>query len=265
MDLQHEFIVAVPVEQAWEVLLDIERIAPCLPGATVDSVEGDSFTGRVKVKVGPITVTYRGTAMLLNRDDDAHRATIRADGREARGSGTAAATVELALHDEGQRTRVTLDTELAITGRPAQFGRGVLVDVSNKLLGTFADCLERTLAADRAAPTAAAEGRAEAVSGAPAAVSAGAVPGAPAAVSAAVPGPSVATSAGGVPGEPVPTSAGGLPAAANAARPEPPRPTPDTIDLLEAAGVPLLKRALPALSAVVVLLLLWRILRRIRF
>jgi hypothetical protein len=147
------------------------------------------------------------------------------------------------LHDEGERTRVTVDTELAVTGRPAQFGRGVMVDVSNKLLGMFADCLERTLAAGQAAPVAAARGAAEAVPGEPVAASAAAGPGEPAAVSAAVPGPS---------------------ATPTAARPEAPRPTPEAIDLVEAAGIPILKRVLPAVSAVIVLVLLWRILRRIR-
>jgi carbon monoxide dehydrogenase subunit G len=239
MHLNHEFVVPVPVKQAWDVLLDIERIAPCLPGATVESVEGDSFAGRVKVKVGPITVTYRGTAMFVQREEAAGRATIRAVGREARGSGTAAATVEAVLHDEGERTRVTLDTELAVTGRPAQFGRGVMVDVSNKLLGMFADCLRDTLAADQSAPAAASDGPAEAAPGEPAAAPAAAVPGEPA----AGPGPSAVPSAG---------------------RPEAARPTPEAIDLLGAAGVPIIKRALPAVSAAVVVVLLWRILRRIK-
>jgi uncharacterized protein len=210
MHLNHEFVVPVPVQQAWNVLLDVERIAPCLPGATVESVEGDSFAGRVKVKVGPITVTYQGTAMFVQRDEAGRRVTIRADGREARGPGTAAATVEAVLHDEGELTRVALDTELAITGRPAQFGRGVMVDVSNKLLGMFADCLERTLAADQATPVAA------------------------------------------VSSEPAVSGWTELAAAAEA------------IDLLGAAGVPVLKRALPAIAAVVVVVLLWRLLRRIK-
>jgi carbon monoxide dehydrogenase subunit G len=238
MHLNHEFIVPVPVQQAWGVLLDIERIAPCLPGATVESVEGDSFAGKVKVKVGPITVTYRGTATFVHRDEASGRATIRAEGREARGSGTAAATVEAVLHDEGEHTRVMLDTELAVTGRPAQFGRGVMVDVSNKLLGMFADCLERTLAADQAAPAAASGGPAEAA------------PGDPDATPAAVPD------------EPAP---GPRPSAVpDTGRTEAVRPSPEAIDLLAAAGVPIIKRALPAVSTVVVLVLLWRILRRIR-
>jgi carbon monoxide dehydrogenase subunit G len=239
MHLNHEFVVPVPVRQAWGVLLDIERIAPCLPGATVESVEGESFAGKVKVKVGPITVTYRGTAAFVHRDEAAGRATIRAEGREARGSGTAAATVEAVLHDEGERTRVTLDTELAVTGRPAQFGRGVMVDVSNKLLGTFADCLERTLAADQAVPAAASGGPAEAAPGDPEVAPAAAASGEPAAGR----GPSDAPRAVGT---------------------DPERPTPEAIDLLAAAGVPVIKRALPAVSIVVVLVLLWRILRRIR-
>ena len=158
----------------------------------------------------------------------------------------------MVLHDEGERTRVTLDTELAVTGRPAQFGRGVMVDVSNKLLGMFADCLERTLAADQAAPVAAA-GAAEAVAGEP-----------------TVPDERAAAPAAAVPSEPAaavpdePAAAPGPSAVPSAARPEAARPTPEAIDLLGAAGVPILKRALPAVSAVVVLVLLWRILRRIR-
>jgi carbon monoxide dehydrogenase subunit G len=221
MHLEHEFVVPVPVQQAWQVLLDVERIAPCLPGATVDSVDGDSFTGRVKVKVGPITVTYQGNAEFVDRDDAAHRVTIKAGGREARGAGTAAATVEAVLHDEGERTRVNVDTELTVTGRPAQFGRGVMVDVSNKLLGTFAECLERTLAADQ-----------------PVADAASAVP-AP-----AVPAPAVP--AGAVTREP--------PAA---------RGSPEAIDLLATAGGPVLKRVLPAAAAVTLIVLLWRLLRRL--
>jgi carbon monoxide dehydrogenase subunit G len=105
MHLEHEFVVGVPVEQVWDGLLDIERVAPCMPGATLDRVEGDSFGGRVKVKVGPISMTYSGTARFLQRDEDTRRVTIQADGRELRGSGTAAATIDAVLHDQGARTR----------------------------------------------------------------------------------------------------------------------------------------------------------------
>ncbi|HEY2834814.1 MAG TPA: SRPBCC family protein [Sporichthyaceae bacterium] len=141
MQLEHEFTVPVPVEQAWDVLLDVERLAPCMPGAVLDEVRGDEFDGRVKVKVGPITVTYGGTARFLEKDVENRRLVIKASGKEAKGAGTAAATITAVLKGSGDETQVTVATDLAITGRPAQFGRGVMVDVSNKLLGMFTDCL----------------------------------------------------------------------------------------------------------------------------
>jgi uncharacterized protein len=145
VELEHQFTVPVPVDRAWEVLLDVEKIAPCMPGAVIDSVAGDSFTGQVKVKVGPITVAYSGKASFLEKDATAHRAVVEAKGRETRGSGTAAATVTASMADEGGSARVTVVTDLAITGRPAQFGRGVLNDVGNKLIGQFADCVATTI------------------------------------------------------------------------------------------------------------------------
>jgi uncharacterized protein len=145
VELEHQFTVPVPVDRAWEVLLDVEKIAPCMPGAVIDSVDGDSFTGQVKVKVGPITVAYSGKASFLEKDATAHRAVVEAKGRETRGSGTAAATVTASMADEGGSARVTVVTDLAITGRPAQFGRGVLNDVGNKLIGQFADCVATTI------------------------------------------------------------------------------------------------------------------------
>jgi uncharacterized protein len=145
MELEHQFTVPVPVDRAWEVLLDVEKIAPCMPGAVIDSVDGDSFTGQVKVKVGPITVAYAGQATFLEKDAAAHRAVVEAKGRETRGSGTAAATVTASMTEDGESTRVTVVTDLAITGRPAQFGRGVMNDVGNKLIGQFADCVADTI------------------------------------------------------------------------------------------------------------------------
>jgi uncharacterized protein len=165
VELEHEFTVPVPVARAWEVLLDVERIAPCMPGAVVDSVDGDSFTGQVKVKVGPITVAYAGKASFLEKDADTHRAVVEAKGRETRGSGTAAATVTASMAEQGESTRVTVVTDLAITGKPAQFGRGVLNDVGNKLIGQFADCVASTIT----------EGAAPGSTEAPAAAAAGAV------------------------------------------------------------------------------------------
>jgi len=123
------------------VLTDVERIAPCMPGAALDEVGGDRFTGTVKVKLGPIALTYKGTARWVQRDEAAHRAVLDAQGRDARGNGTAAATITAELVPDGTSTRVDVVTELKITGKPAQFGRGVLADVGEKLIGQFADCL----------------------------------------------------------------------------------------------------------------------------
>ncbi|MFN2519388.1 MAG: SRPBCC family protein [Jatrophihabitantaceae bacterium] len=141
MQLEHSFTVPVVIDDAWRVLLDIELIAPCLPGAVIDSVAGDDFTGTVKVKLSPIGLTYKGRASFVEKDQAAHRAVIDARGRDARGNGTANAKVTATLTESGTSTRVTVLTDLDITGRPAQFGRGVMVDVGNKLIGQFADCL----------------------------------------------------------------------------------------------------------------------------
>jgi carbon monoxide dehydrogenase subunit G len=154
MELDHEFTVPVPVDQAWPVLLDVERIAPCMPGATLDSVDGDHFTGRLKVKLGAMTITYRGSARIASRDETAHTVSIEGTGKEARGSGTASATVQAHLHDEGERTRVTVHTKLNVTGRPAQFGRNILAEVGGKLVGRFADNLAEEITREPASEVA---------------------------------------------------------------------------------------------------------------
>jgi carbon monoxide dehydrogenase subunit G len=142
MKLEHEFTVPTSVDEAWKVLLDVERVAPCMPGATLLTVDGDDFTGTVKVKVGPIQVTYKGAAKFAERDETTHRAVIEASGKEARGSGTAAATVTAQLTASGDsKTTVSVETDLNVTGRPAQFGRGVMEEVAGKLIGQFANCL----------------------------------------------------------------------------------------------------------------------------
>ncbi|MEV7978683.1 SRPBCC family protein [Streptomyces sp. NPDC086519] len=145
MELHHEFTVPVPVDEAWPALLDIERVAPCLPGAVVEDYDGTTVTGSVKVKVGPVTVTYRGTAVFEEQDAQAHRIVLAASGRETRGQGTARATVTgtLTAHDDG--TAVSVHTDLTVTGRPAQFGRGVLSEVGDRLVGQFAACLAQRL------------------------------------------------------------------------------------------------------------------------
>jgi carbon monoxide dehydrogenase subunit G len=143
MNIQDEFRVDVPVGEAWGVLTDIERIAPCMPGAQLQEVEGDEFRGIVKVKVGPITAQYKGAARFAEKDEANHRAVIRAEGRDTRGQGNASATVTAALVPEASGTRVTIDSDVTITGKVAQFGRGVIGDVSSKLLAQFVDNLER--------------------------------------------------------------------------------------------------------------------------
>ncbi|GAA2643734.1 SRPBCC family protein [Nonomuraea recticatena] len=145
MRFEHEFTVPVPVEQAWAALLDVERVAPCLPGATLDIVEGEEFTGRMKVKVGPITVTYRGTARFEDVDKDAYTLTLQASGKEARGSGTASASVTARLTPAGDATAVRVESSFNVTGRPAQFGRGVMAEVGGKLIDRFAENLAELL------------------------------------------------------------------------------------------------------------------------
>jgi len=144
MKMEHGFTVPVSIAKAWDVLLDVPTVAPCMPGAALTSYEGDEFTGTVKVKLGPINLTYKGQGRIVERNEAERRAVLEASGRESRGSGTAKATVTATLHpDDDGATRVNVVTNLNITGRPAQFGRGVMVDVGNKLIGQFADCLSR--------------------------------------------------------------------------------------------------------------------------
>src|ERR1700683_827592 len=129
MELTNEFEVAVPVAEAWSVLTDVERIAPCLPGAELKEVEGDEYRGVVKVKVGPISASYRGAAHFEELDEATHRAVLKAEGRETRGQGNASATITATLSESGSGTKVQVATDLSITGKVAQFGRGVLADV----------------------------------------------------------------------------------------------------------------------------------------
>ena len=155
MELEHSFTVPVPEERAWEVLMDVERVAPCMPGATLDSVDGDEIKGRIKVKVGPIAMTYAGTARFTERDPDAHVITLEASGKETRGAGTASAKVRSMLEGQDGQTHVVVHTTLTVTGRPAQFGRGVMAEVGGKLIGIFASNLADMLAAQPAQAAAA--------------------------------------------------------------------------------------------------------------
>ena len=236
MQLEHHFTVPVPADKAWDVLLDVERIAPCMPGATVQSFDGETVDGRVKVKVGPIQVTYAGTAKFVQKDAEARRAVIEANAKEARGAGTAAATITTVLIDTGGTTDVTVITDLQITGKPAQFGRGVMVEVGNKLLGQFADCLAAELGGGR--PPGAPVGAAET----PAAAGEAAAAAREIAASTTIGGPQATTA------------------------PPPLRTVRESepIDLLETAGLPVLKRLAPVLGAVILLIVIWRLLGRRR-
>jgi hypothetical protein len=150
MELTNDFRVAIPPATAWSVLTDVERIAPCMPGAQLQEVEGDEYRGVVKVKVGPITAQYKGAASFVERDDANLKAVLKAEGRDTRGQGNASATITATLTADGDGTRVNVVTDLHVTGKVAQFGRGVMADVSSKLLGQFVECLETTVLA---APT----------------------------------------------------------------------------------------------------------------
>ncbi len=173
MELTNEFEVGVPVDRAWEVLTDLERIAPCLPGAQLQEVDGDDYKGVVKVKVGPITAQYKGVATFQVRDEADHRVVLAASGRDTRGQGNANATITAQLTGSGDRTRVSLSTDLTITGKVAQFGRGALGDVSEKLLTQFVDNLHTSVLAtadDETEPEVVASTEPDGATGAPRAV-----------------------------------------------------------------------------------------------
>jgi carbon monoxide dehydrogenase subunit G len=146
MKIANEFTVSAPAARAWDVLTDLEQVVPLMPGAQLVGQEGDDYLAKVKVKVGPVTSEFSGKANFVERDSEAHRAVVSASGKEARGSGNAAATISMSVHEAGERSRVTVDTDLKIVGKLAQFGSGMLQQVSEKLLGEFVRSLEAKLA-----------------------------------------------------------------------------------------------------------------------
>ncbi len=154
MELTNEFHVSVPIDVAWAVLTDLERVAPCMPGAELQEVEGDEYRGIVKVKVGPISAQYKGSARFVEKDDAQHRAVLLAEGRDTRGQGNASATVTATAIADDDGTTVSIVTELSITGKVAQFGRSVMGDVSTKMLGEFADRLEADVLSQGSGPEA---------------------------------------------------------------------------------------------------------------
>lgn len=247
MQLEHSFTVPVPVETAWEILLDVPRVAPCMPGATLTEFDGDAFAGSVKVKLGPITLTYRGKGRFVERDEAAHRMVMEASGKDTRSAGTASATVTAMLKEDGDRTSVECITELNVTGRPAQFGRGMIADVGAKLIGQFADCLASTLGAG-------AEHE-------PAVARAGS-PSVPAGEPAGGPAVAGATSAAAA----TATAADPAAAAARAARPvTEPTAEAEPIDVLKlGGGLDVTRRAGYALAALALAVIAWIVLRRLR-
>jgi carbon monoxide dehydrogenase subunit G len=148
MDLEHSFIIPVPPEQAWQALLDVEQVAPCMPGATVDGFDGENISGKIKIKVGPVQMTYAGKARFTEKDEATKTVVLEASGKETRGSGTASATIRSSLQDEGGQTRVLVRTTMTVTGRPAQFGRGVMAEVGGRIIGKFASNLAAELSGE---------------------------------------------------------------------------------------------------------------------
>ena len=261
MNLEHEFTVPAPVDEAWKVLLDVEKVAPCMPGATLLSVDGDSFTGTVKVKVGPIQVTYKGEAKFVTKDEASHSAVLEASGKESRGSGTAGATVTTRLEDAGGSTQVKVVTDLNITGRPAQFGRGVMSEVASKVIDQFAACLAEELGGGAAPTTTAALSGgatqdATADGAQPVRTDAGpALPPTATAMTEPAPAPAMPSAGGGATS--TSTAAGSVrpPSAA-------PRRTPEAIDLIDVAGGSVAKRLIPLVAGLLVLAFVWRRLHR---
>ncbi|MBI1378037.1 MAG: hypothetical protein GC157_11240 [Frankiales bacterium] len=221
MELQNSFVVPSDIDTAWTTLQDVEGLAPCMPGATLTSHEGDDMTGNVKVRLGPVAMTFAGQAHFVSRDEASHTLVIEGSGKETKGTGTAKGTVTAVLVAEApDRTRVDITTEFSITGKAAQFGRGVMQDVAGRIVDQFADNLAATMGGGAGEPEAAA--------------------------------PAAEGAEGGQPAAPAPVAA-------------PPRPHADeAIDLLGTAGAPVLKRAIPVVIgvAVVVGVIIWIVRRR---
>lgn len=256
MELTNDFKVGISVPEAWKVLTDVERIAPMLPGAQLQEVEGDEYRGVVKVKVGPITAQYKGAAKFVERDEVAGKVVLSASGRDTRGQGNANATITATMQPEGEATKVTVVTDLTVTGKVAQFGRGVLAEVSAKLLGQFVDALEADLASggtagasasseSRTSPSAESSGGSEAGQPEPSSLSA----------AAAATGLAEAAVKAGVIGESdeSPSANGSGSASSGVRRIEGPEAEP--VDLLAVAGGSTLKRLVPVAGVIALILI----------
>ena len=244
MKLENEFVVPASVDDAWKVLLDVERVAPCLPGAEIEKAEGDAYNGTMTVKIGPITAKYKGTIEIEEADDSAHRAVMKAKARDARGQGGAQATITSTMESSDEGTRVKVETDMRVTGAAAQFGRGVMQDVSAQMMGRFADCLASEMSGG---------------DGAQAESGDGAKPDTEEAPTQSAETPTAAPLPDDVPEPPV---AAEEQAAAEQAPKE--RPTPDVLDLGEVGRGVLAKRAAPVAGALAGLLALLFVVRRLR-
>ena len=261
MQLENTFTIDAPIEKAWEALNTPQTIAPCFPGATLTEYEADTFTGTVKVKLGPISLTYKGKGVYKERDDAAHRVVIDASGRDSRGNGTAEATVVGTMTADGpDKTAVTMVTDMKITGRPAQFGRGVISDVADKIIGQFASCVASKLQGEDAG---AAASSSEGSASVPAAV--------PASASSSASGAGAASSNGSTGSATTATAPAATASAAPAATAKPSAASTapmkseiDAIDLLDTAGAPVIKRLAPVVGGLGLLLLVIFLIRRLR-
>lgn len=243
--LLNEFVVHRPIEEAWAVLTDVERIAPCMPGAQLQEIEGDVYRGVVKVKLGAIATAFKGEAKFMERDDANHRAVLHGEGRDTTGKGNADAMITAQLEAiDADRTKCVVETDLRVTGKVAQFGRGIMADVSKKLMAQFADNLNTMLDDSGAA--------AETPSDTPAA----------AAATAATAAATAATTAAATTGGAEATTASAAAAAAGPTVRKIEGPANEPIELSGLAGTAVLKRLLPTLAGLVLLLLVFRRFRR---
>jgi carbon monoxide dehydrogenase subunit G len=278
MKLENEFTVPASIDQAWAVLLDVPRVAPCLPGATVEEGQGEEgeYKGQMKIKIGPITASYKGTVKIQEADEAAHRVAMRAQAKDARGQGTAAATITSTMEEVADGTKIHVTTDMRVTGPAAQFGRGVMQDVSAKLMTRFAECLAEQMQSSPDVATTTEESAeappAEAEAAVEPAASESAVETETAAPTAASPAAQSSTTVegNGMPGassgvssaEAEPTAPGASSGTSSAAPRPTPRPTDDVLDLGEASRDALLKRAVPLVAGIVGLLLLIRLIKR---
>jgi uncharacterized protein len=235
MEITDSFRVSTPIEETWKILLDIERIAPLLPGAQLQEVEGDEYRGIVKIKVGPITAQYKGAARIAEADEATHHVVLDASGRDTRGQGNAKALIEVNMKEDDGGTAVDIKTDLQVTGKVAQFGRGVMADVSTKLLGQFVDNLERDVLSGGGSSEAAA---------------------APAATSPANGNGNGNGKVGEVPAAAAPAAEAAAPTLRRIDSPE-----AEPVDLLDVAGAPVAQRLIPIGIAALVLFILWRMFR----